>query len=75
VADVSYHLRTSIIKVDDPRKLTGEKAEELINNASNTLLLELKSQLPLGFEIVSHSIGQVFGNISVSFVVRAARQR
>lgn len=71
--DVSYHLRTSVIKIDDPRKLTAEKAEELINNASNTLLLELKSQLPQGFEIVSHSISQLYQNICVSYLVKAAK--
>ena len=73
--DVSYHLRTSVIKIDDPRKLSGEKAEELINNASNTLLLELKAQLPQGFEIVSHSISQLYQNICVSYLVKAAKQR
>ena len=71
--DISYHLRTSVIKIDDPRKLSGEKAEELINNASNTLLLELKGQLPQGFEIVSHSISQLYQNICVSYLVKAAR--
>jgi hypothetical protein len=72
--DVSYHVRSSIIRVEDPRKLTAEKAEELINNASNVLLNELKRELPQGFEIVSHSIGQVFGNISVSYLVKALRR-
>ena len=28
--DVSYHVRSSIIKVDDPRRLTAARAEELI---------------------------------------------
>ena len=72
--DVSYHIRSSIIKVEDPRKLTPEKAEELINNASNVLLSELKRELPQGFEIVSHSISQIFSNISVSYLVKAVRR-
>jgi len=72
--DVSYHVRSSIIKVEDPRKLTAERAEELINNTSSVLLTELKRDIPQGFEIVSHSISQLFGNISVSYLVKVLRQ-
>ena len=72
--DVSYHVRSSIIKVDDPRRLTAARAEELINDASSALLTELKRDIPQGFEIVSHSIGQVFSNINVSYLVKFVRQ-
>ena len=72
--DVSYHVRSSIVKVDDPRRLTAARAEELINDASSDLLTELKRDIPQGFEIVSHSIGQVFSNINVSYLVKFVRQ-
>ena len=72
--DVSYHVRSSIVKVDDPRRLTAARAEELINDASSALLTELKRDIPQGFEIVSHSIGQVFSNINVSYLVKFVRQ-
>ena len=72
--DVGYHARTSIIKIDDPRRLSTERAEELINNTSSTLLLELKREIPQGFEIVSHSISQLFGNICVSYLVKFVKR-
>ena len=70
--DVSYHVRSSIIKVDDPRRLTAARAEELINDASSDLLTELKRDIPQGFEIVSHSISQLYQNICVSYLVKVA---
>ncbi len=72
--DVGYHVRSTIVRVPDPRKATPEKIEEMINDATSSLLTELKRDIPQGFEIVSHSIGQVFGNINVSYLVKFVRQ-
>ncbi len=72
--DVGYHVRSTIVRVPDPRRVTPEKVEELINDATSTLLAELKRDIPQGFEIVSHSIGQVFSNINVSYLVKFVRQ-
>ena len=72
--DVGYHVRSTIIKVQDPRRITPEQIEEMINDASATLLTELKRDIPQGFEIVSHSISQLFGNICVSYLVKFVKR-
>ena len=72
--DVGYHVRSSVIRIPDPRKITPGRIEEMINNESATLLRELKGDIPQGFEIVSHSVGQVFSNISVSYLVKFVKR-